>query len=244
MWMASADTTTATYLASLNNKSQPNCEDRLNMKQNTAYGASLITSPIRVMEISNRPCTPSRSVSTALDLVSTMPTPIIRAKNITARMASSAAAWTTLLGTIDTSIWMPLGASVLPLTMLCARSAFSAINCCACAGSMPAPGWNRLTISRPRITARPDITMVRPSVRQPTRPNERMSPISLTPITSAENSSGITSMKIRRRKISPAGPVITSVNSLSSDSQRQPAAPASQAWPLSWAQLTLPMPAA
>jgi hypothetical protein len=37
------------------------------------------------------------------------------------------------------------------------------------------------------------------------RPSDRMSPISATPITSAENSSGITSMNSRRRNKVPAG---------------------------------------
>ena len=52
-----------------------------------------------------------------------------------------------------------------------------------------------------------EITTVKASVFHPARPNDFRSPISATPMTSAENSSGMTSMNSSRRKICPIGPV-------------------------------------
>ncbi|MNE21352.1 hypothetical protein D3C80_1145100 [compost metagenome] len=46
----------------------------------------------------------------------------------------------------------------------------------------------------------------------PARPRVFMSPISATPITRAENSSGSTIMNSSRRKICPAGPVMLEVS--------------------------------
>ncbi|CAA9422460.1 MAG: hypothetical protein AVDCRST_MAG64-2972 [uncultured Phycisphaerae bacterium] len=56
-------------------------------------------------------------------------------------------------------------------------------------------------------TPRDDTSTVKNRVRRPTRLRAATSPISAMPTTSAENSSGITSMNSRRRKIWPIGPV-------------------------------------
>ena len=53
----------------------------------------------------------------------------------------------------------------------------------------------------------PETRTVKASVLRPTRFSAPMSPISAMPMTSAENSSGMTSMNSRRRKIWPIGPV-------------------------------------
>ena len=63
------------------------------------------------------------------------------------------------------------------------------------------PGWKTLTITRPMTTAMLDTTMVSSRVLMPARPRALRSPISATPTTRAENSSGITIMNSRRRKI-------------------------------------------
>src|SRR5690606_3153109 len=162
MWSTSAPNTTATYAPRRTSSSQPNSTARLNMKQNTAYGASLMTSPIRVIETSNRPSMPRRSVSIAgVALLTTMPTPNISAKNISARIeALLDAAPTTLSGTIDSSISTPLTWSPLSLMMACARSALSLSSSCASTGSTPVPGLNTSTITRPSTTAMPDSRMV------------------------------------------------------------------------------------
>src|SRR5690606_14847115 len=77
----SAPNTTATYAPNRTSSSQPNSTAKLNMKQNTAYGASLMTSPIRVIETSNRPSMPRRKISMpGVALLTTMPTPNISAK--------------------------------------------------------------------------------------------------------------------------------------------------------------------
>jgi hypothetical protein len=57
-------------------------------------------------------------------------------------------------------------------------------------------------------TATDDSATVKKSVLRPTRFSDRISPISAMPTTSAEKSKGITSMKSRRRKICPIGPVM------------------------------------
>ena len=85
-WIASASTTTPTYAPRRSIRSQPNSAARLNIRQNTAYGARRMTRPISVIETSNRPSMPRLSVSAAALRVSTRPTPSISAKNITARM--------------------------------------------------------------------------------------------------------------------------------------------------------------
>src|SRR3546814_13833435 len=78
----SAPNTTATYAPRRTSSSQPNSTARLNMKQNTAYGASLMTRPIRVIETSNRPSMPRRRISMpGVVLLTTMTTPNISAKN-------------------------------------------------------------------------------------------------------------------------------------------------------------------
>src|SRR3546814_11086029 len=60
------------------------------MKQNTAYGASLMTRPIRVIETSNRPSMPRRRISMpGVVLLTTMPTPNISAKNISVRIGEA-----------------------------------------------------------------------------------------------------------------------------------------------------------
>ena len=170
------------------------------MKQATAYGARRMTRLIRVIEISNRPSTPLRRVSTLSAGDSTMPMPNISAKNISDRiMPLSEAACSTLDGTIDNSMSRPCGWLPMPATISLLRSALSASSCAAVAGSMPAPGLIRLTSTRPISTASPDSSTVKPSDFQPMRPSERMSPISATPITSAEKISGTISMKIRLR---------------------------------------------
>ncbi|MNV77466.1 hypothetical protein D3C71_1708870 [compost metagenome] len=134
---------------------------RLNMKQATAYGARRMTRLIRVIEISNRPSMALRSVATFSAGDSTMPTPSINAKNISDRILPlSDAASSTLFGTIDSSISRPLGWEPTPATISLLRSAFSASNCAATAGSTPAPGLNRLTSTSPISTATPDNTMV------------------------------------------------------------------------------------
>src|SRR3546814_17620595 len=68
------------------------------MKQNTAYGASLMTRPIRVIETSNRPSMPRRRSSMpGVVLLTTMPTPHISAKDRRARYEASIATATTNL---------------------------------------------------------------------------------------------------------------------------------------------------
>ena len=131
------------------------------MKQNTAYGAKRITRPIRVMEISKMPSMPRLSVAVASLGVSTMPTPNITAKNITARIEPLLeAALTTLSGTMDNSMSRPRGCVSTLATISLARSAFSVINVCASAGSTPAPGFSQLTSNRPISTAMDDSTTV------------------------------------------------------------------------------------
>ena len=130
------------------------------MKQNTAYGASRMTSPIRVIDTSNRPWMPRSRVSVASLRVSTRPMPSISAKNITARMVFSAAALTTLSGTMPSSMSSPCGwPPVLP-TIAFARSAPCASIDCAVAGSTPPPGCNQLTSASPSTTAMPEATTV------------------------------------------------------------------------------------
>ena len=102
-----------------------------------------------------------RSVATFSAGDSTMPTPSISAKNISDRILPlSDAASSTLLGTIDSSIAMPLGWEPTPATISLLRSAFSASSCAATFGSTPAPGLSRLTSTRPINTAMPDSTIV------------------------------------------------------------------------------------
>ena len=92
--------------------------------------------------------------------VSTRPMPIMIAKNITARIALSAAAVMTLLGTIDSSMSMPCGWPALLLTIAAARSEPSASICSAAARSMPTPGFSQLTSTSPITTAMPEISTV------------------------------------------------------------------------------------
>ncbi len=77
----------------------------------------------------------------------------------------------------------------------------------AAAGSTPAPGLKRLVTARAMTTATAEMPTVKKSVLRPIRFSALTSPISAIPMTSAEKSKGITSMKSRRRKICPTGPV-------------------------------------
>lgn len=178
------------------------------MKQNTAYGASRMTSPISVIDTSNTASITRRKGAVFSASVSTMPMPNITAKNISARIeALLDAASMTLLGTIDSSMSMPRGVSSTLATICCVRPVFSAISESASTGSTPAPGRSQLVATSPISTATVDSATVQASVLQPIRPSERTSPISAMPATSAENSSGTISMKIRLRKIVENGVV-------------------------------------
>ena len=75
-------------------------------------------------------------------------------------MVFSAAALTMLSGTIDSSMSRPLGASALLLTIACARSLPWLSNCCASAGSTPAPGSKKFTSTMPITTATAETTTV------------------------------------------------------------------------------------
>ena len=137
-----------------------------------------------------------------------MPTPNISAKNISDRIAPLLlAAASTLDGTMDRNISSPVGWFSRLATICELRCAFSASIAWAIVGSTPAPGWNRLTMTRPMTTAVPDSSTVYPRVFQPMRPSALTSPISATPTTSAENISGTISMKIRFKKMVDTGVV-------------------------------------
>src|SRR3546814_20912402 len=60
------------------------------------------------------------------------------------------------------------------------------------------------------------------------RPSERMSPISVTPVTSAENSSGTISMKISDRNSWPKGLVIPCTTTSTTRAQYHAGSPATQ----------------
>ncbi|MNQ64203.1 hypothetical protein D3C85_786170 [compost metagenome] len=62
------------------------------------------------------------------------------------------------------------------------------------------------------MTATAEMKTVNSRLFVPARPSVFMSPISATPTTRAENSSGSTSMNSSRRKICPAGPVMFDVS--------------------------------
>ena len=133
--------------------------------------------------------------------------PKISAKTITARMSLVDMAVTILLGMIASTAATPVGLSAWPERIAPAPSRAPASNCCAWAWSTPAPGWKILVTASARTTAMPETSTVKARVLSPTRLSAPMSPISVMPTISAETSSGMTSMKIRRRKIWPIGPV-------------------------------------
>jgi hypothetical protein len=60
-------------------------------------------------------------------------------------------------------------------------------------------------MTMPMLTAIAVTTRMKIRVRPPMRPSERGSPISTTPSTRAENTSGTTSMNSKFKKILPTG---------------------------------------
>jgi hypothetical protein len=118
-----------------------------------------------------------------------------------------AAAATTLLGMMLTSVSTMLACSRLVATIWLARSPPMASIASAWARSTPAPGFRMLAAASAIITAIEESRTVKPSVLTPIRFSERTSPISAMPTTSAEKSKGMTSMNSSLRKMLPIGVV-------------------------------------
>jgi len=154
--------------------------------------------------MSYTPCTVATKARVPSLRITVAAMPNISAKNITAIRSPLAAACTGLRGTILSRMSMPETAS-RPAAIWAARSPVWAMISWPSSGGMPRPGWNRLTMTRPMLTASVVTNRIQSRVLPPMRPSERGSPISTTPSTSAENTSGITSMNSRRRKTWPIG---------------------------------------
>ncbi|MNU75588.1 hypothetical protein D3C71_651220 [compost metagenome] len=207
-----APTATPTKAASLTSSSQPNRAARLNIRQAMAMGASRMTRLISFIITSNRPSMVCCRRSVAGLLVITSPMPNSRAKTMTGRISFCAAAVKTLDGTRSRKKSPARTESGALLTIEAAPLRPCSSNCWASAGSTPSPGRKTLTMTRPMMTAMAEMKTVNSRLFVPARPSVFRSPISATPTTSAENSSGSTSMNSRRRKICPAGPVMFDVS--------------------------------
>ena len=88
---------------------------------------------------------------------------------------------------------------------LCADLPITSSSAARDASESPAPGRTRFASATPIRTEIELRTTVKRSVLAPTRPRRRTSPSSATPRIKADTISGITTMKMRRRKICPAG---------------------------------------
>lgn len=176
----------------------------VNSRAATAYGASRMTHSISFRLISYRPCTVWRKASVAGLRITAAASPTSRANRIRPIRSLRAAASTTLRGTMF--ITRSLARTVSP------RAAMSdaciepcSISDWATSGGRPRPGCSTLTATSPISAASAVTSRIHSSVLPPMRPSDLTSPISITPSTRAENTSGTTSMNSRRRKICPAG---------------------------------------
>ena len=139
-------------------------------------------------------------------------------KKITPRRSIPAAAWIGLRGTMLTNVSTPNRVEPAACNP-CAWERYVAISCSRTSGARPAPGRNRLTSTSPMAADSAVESKKYTSVRMPTRPTLRMSPIPATPSVMEVKTSGITVMSSIRRNTCPTGPATLS------PTQRTQAAP-------------------
>ena len=185
------------------------------MAANTPMGAKRITSPVK----RNITCaTPSKNSVTARPRSPRVAsdTPKNVAKMTTWRMSPRAIASKTEVG----NMWSTMSQPDCWRWAMAARSAAVSVTTCT-----PAPGWNRLTSVRPRISEITAPIWKYTIALRPMRPIAFTSPVPAMPTTSVENRRGAMIILIIRRNMSASGLMLVATSGATAPSSTPRARP-------------------